>query len=344
MSDGQEDSFEVIEKNEVENQEEEGATLLEEKESTKDPEPEDEWVDILGSGQLRKKVLKPGEPGTRPQRGDICYLNIEGKLINGTVFEKLENFEIQVGDAELVQGLDLAVPLMDVGETALVEVHPRFGYGTLGKEPDVPEAAVLMYTVELVKADPEPEFEELSALKRQEAGIKKRERGNWWYSRNEHTLAVQCYRRALDFLDSDGGITAGVEPRDSVEDLKPIFAERLKVYNNLAASQMKLQAYDSALHSVENVLRCEPNNIKAMFRKGKILCEKGEYEKSVEVFKQANQLQPDNKPIQQELARVMAKSKHELSKQKNMYRKMLGQKDDKKSSSESSGKAPAVLS
>jgi hypothetical protein len=52
--------------------------------------------------------------------------------------------------------------------------------------------------------------------------------------------------------------------------LKPILAERLKVYNNLAASQMKIQAFDSALSSVENVLRCEPNNIKALFRKGKV--------------------------------------------------------------------------
>lgn len=30
---------------------------------------------------------------------------------------------------------------------------------------------------------------------------KKRERGNWWYRRGENTLAVQCYRRALDYLD-----------------------------------------------------------------------------------------------------------------------------------------------
>jgi FK506-binding protein 8 len=45
----------------------------------------------------------------------------------------------------------------------------------------------------------------------------------------------------------------------------------LKVYNNLAAAQMKIKAYDAALHSVENVLRCQPNNVKAVFRKGKVL-------------------------------------------------------------------------
>lgn len=30
---------------------------------------------------------------------------------------------------------------------------------------------------------------------------RKRERGNWWYTRGENNLAIQCYRRALDYLD-----------------------------------------------------------------------------------------------------------------------------------------------
>jgi len=29
----------------------------------------------------------------------------------------------------------------------------------------------------------------------------KRERGNFWYDRNEYNLAIQCYRRALEYLD-----------------------------------------------------------------------------------------------------------------------------------------------
>lgn len=44
---------------------------------------------------------------------------------------------------------------------------------------------------------------------------RKRERGNWWYTRQEHTLAIQCYRRALDYLsDIEGGITIKPEKGD----------------------------------------------------------------------------------------------------------------------------------
>lgn len=34
---------------------------------------------------------------------------------------------------------------------------------------------------------------------------------------------------------------------------------------------MKISAYDTALTSVDNVLRCQPENVKALFRKGKVL-------------------------------------------------------------------------
>lgn len=66
--------------------------------------------------------------------------------------------------------MDLAIALMDVGEVAEVMVHPRFGYGKLGKEPDVPPDAVITYTVELKAMELEPEIEALSIKDRKEMG------------------------------------------------------------------------------------------------------------------------------------------------------------------------------
>ena len=38
----------------------------------------------------------------------------------------------------------------------------------------------------------------------------------------------------------------------------------------MAMAQLKIQSYEPALNSVEAVLKCQPNNIKALFRKGKV--------------------------------------------------------------------------
>jgi FK506-binding protein 8 len=41
-----------------------------------------------------------------------------GKLEDGTVVENEQDFVLQVGDVEVPQGLDMTIPLMNVGERA----------------------------------------------------------------------------------------------------------------------------------------------------------------------------------------------------------------------------------
>lgn len=53
-------------------------------------------------------------------------------------------------------------------------------------------------------------------------------------------------------------------------ELQELLEDRMKVYNNLALAQLKIAAYDAALKSVDHVLQCQPNNAKALFRKGKV--------------------------------------------------------------------------
>ncbi|CAK9833284.1 Peptidyl-prolyl cis-trans isomerase FKBP8 [Anthophora retusa] len=289
--------------------------------------PPGECIDILGNGQLKKTVLKKGKDGTRPNRSDICTLKLTGKLKNDTVVEEYEDLTIQLGDIEVIQGLDLAIALMDVGEVAEIEVNPRFAYGSLGKEPDIPPNATILYTVELKSSQLEKEIEILNVNQRKEIGNKKRERGNWWFTRNEPTLAIHCYRRALEFLlPIENRTSSQNETEDTTTDaeLQALLEDRTKVFNNLAAAQMKIQAYDAALKSVENVLSCQPQNVKALFRKGKILIQKGEHSLAYQTLLQASKLEPETKAIQMELAMLKEKNAKDAQHERNLYRKMLG--------------------
>lgn len=64
---------------------------------------EDEWIDILGNGQLRKRVIKEGVKNSRPTRGDTCIINAIGRLDDGTIVEQHEEFNFQQGDVEVIQ-------------------------------------------------------------------------------------------------------------------------------------------------------------------------------------------------------------------------------------------------
>lgn len=93
---------------------------------------------------------------------------------NGTIVESQNDFVIQVGDLEVVQGLDMAIPLMNVGEQAIVSVDSRFAYGTIGllreNEVIIPPSAKITYDIELKSTKEEDDLETISFGKRKEIG------------------------------------------------------------------------------------------------------------------------------------------------------------------------------
>lgn len=72
-------------------------------EASSEDRPEEEWIDVLGNGQLKKRVIKKGQKDVQPHRGDICTVKIVGVLDDGTVVEKYDDMSIQIGDLEVVQ-------------------------------------------------------------------------------------------------------------------------------------------------------------------------------------------------------------------------------------------------
>lgn len=272
-------------------------------------------------------MIRKGEPESRPESKYICKINLTGKY-EDKIVEQEENFTFQLSDMELVQGLDMAIALMDVGELSEITVASRFAYGSLGDESKgIPPDATIVYTIELLSAHEESELEKKSFESRKEIGNKKRSRGNYFFERQEYNFAIQLYRRALEYLDeSEGGIQF-VQPEQEATNsqLQELFEDRIKVYNNLAQAQIKIQAFDAALSSIDVVLRCQPNNVKALFRKAKILESKADVEGAITLLRKAGKLDPENKPIQNELSRLILKSKREARNEKDLYKKMLGQ-------------------
>ncbi|KAI9556257.1 hypothetical protein GHT06_018831 [Daphnia sinensis] len=276
------------------------------------------WADVLGSGQLKKKTIKKGTPNTRPVTSEICTIKISGELADGTVVDVKDKFSFQLGDLEVIQGIDLIVALMDCGEISQVEVAPRFAYGSLGNGKDIPPDATILYTIELLEISKEEDLELVNIDERLRIGNAKRERGNWWYSRGDYTSSIQCYRRALDYLDTENETET-----DSPEKLQEILDDRLKVYNNMAAAQMKIEAYEAALKSVDNVLRCQKDNVKAIYRKSKIVTAMGKMSEGIALLERALHLDPSSKIVQQDLMRLQAKQKLEVQKEKSLYKKMF---------------------
>lgn len=109
----------------------------------------------------------------------------------------------------------------------------------------------------------------------------------------------------------------------SDSELQSILEDRISVYNNLAAAQIKLQMFDAALNSLQTVFRCQPNNIKAHFRKAKAYIGKNEITLAMKCLQKAKELAPEDPEIQKEIVNVAKKMETQKASERELARRMF---------------------
>lgn len=295
----------------------------ENKDTEVDPEPtgqEDEWIDVLGNGQLKKKALEAGEGrDSRPQRGQNVKINLKTYLMDGTLVEEQSDLSFTLGDGDVIQALDLTVQLMEMREKALIQTDAKYAYGARGSlEPEVFPNAELSLEVELLEATDAPDLELLPPAEKIALASHKRERGNVHYQRGDYAFAVNSYSIALQITESSSKVDITPEEENELMDVK------VKCLNNMAASQLKLDHYEAALKSCVSALAHQPDNIKALFRMGKVLALQGEYTEAIQTLRKALKLEPSNKTIHAELSKLVKKHSEQRGAEQAMYKKMLG--------------------
>ncbi|KAM3609573.1 uncharacterized protein V6R79_017287 [Siganus canaliculatus] len=263
----------------------------------------EDWQDITEDRLLRKKVLKSRDPQVHcPVWGQEVTVIMQGVLEDRTVVEKDCKLVFVIGEGDVNQALEECVLSMKKGEITLLLADSQYAYGLLGREPDIPAWAPLLYQLQLLDIREKPDPLTLPVADRIRIGNQKRERGNFHFQREEFCLAVRAYCMALDVLTTRSRDGSGGSVKVEEEEVQDY---RVKCLNNLATAQLKLEQYDEALHTSRDVLTLEPNNVKALFRAGKLLSDRGEYKEAMEVLKRALKLEPATKAIHAELSKLV---------------------------------------
>ncbi|XP_069018659.1 FKBP prolyl isomerase 16 isoform X1 [Embiotoca jacksoni] len=263
----------------------------------------EDWKDITDDRLLRKKLLESRTPqAPHPTWGQEVSVKMQCVLEDRTVVEKDCNLVFVIGDGDVNQALEECVMSMQQGDITLLLADSQYAYGLLGREPDIPAWAPLLYQLQLLDIRAKPDPLTLSIADRIRIGNQKRERGNFHFQREEYGMAARAYCMALDMLTtrSRDGNDSGIQAEE-----EEVSDYRVKCLNNLATAQLKLEQFDEALHTSRDVLTLEPNNVKALFRAGKLLSDKGEYKEAMEVLKSALKLEPATKAIHVELSKLV---------------------------------------
>ncbi|KAM9854769.1 FKBP prolyl isomerase 16 [Aulostomus maculatus] len=263
----------------------------------------EDWHNITDDQLLRKKLLGPGDQNAPcPTWGQEVLVKMQSVLEDRTVVEKDCKLVFVIGEGDVTQALEECVMSMRRGELTLLLADSQYAYGHLGREPDIPAWAPLLYQLQLLDVRDKPDLLTLPIADRIRIGNQKRERGNFYFQRNEYSMAARAYCMALDVLTTrnrDGTSSSLETEEEEVRDY------RVKCLNNLATAQLKLEQFDKALHTSRDVLALEPNNVKALFRTGKLLSDTSQYKEAMELLKKALKLEPATKAIHLELSKLV---------------------------------------
>jgi len=104
--------------------------------------------------EVRVQILHAAPVGARKAvRGDEVRMNYEGTLPDnqGKKFDA-GDIDFVIGDGTMLRGFDVGVCGMAVGETRLMQIPPKMGYGKKGKRGRVPSNANLLFRVIMLDA------------------------------------------------------------------------------------------------------------------------------------------------------------------------------------------------
>ena len=94
--------------------------------------------------------------GATPQTGQTVSVHYTGTLVNGTKFDSSydhpgqQPLEFKLGTPGIIQGWNEGIATMKVGGKRKLTIPPALAYKNLGKPPQIPPNATLIFDVELM--------------------------------------------------------------------------------------------------------------------------------------------------------------------------------------------------
>jgi len=115
---------------------------------------EADFLKELEQDGLKIKILKEGSGQRMVENGNKAVVHYVGKLTNGRKFDssidRSQPFEFTVGKGEVIQGWEIGVLKMRIGEKRQLTIPAELGYGAAGAGGVIPPNATLIFEIELL--------------------------------------------------------------------------------------------------------------------------------------------------------------------------------------------------
>lgn len=108
------------------------------------------------------KTIKPGDITNYPKKGDTCSIHYEvftedeirNNSLHPVPFDSSRSrdqvFQFRLGAGQVIDGMDIAVSKMSIGQEVKATIPYTLAYGVVGYPPVVPPRATLIFRIELL--------------------------------------------------------------------------------------------------------------------------------------------------------------------------------------------------
>ncbi|XP_064446453.1 inactive peptidyl-prolyl cis-trans isomerase FKBP6 isoform X2 [Mirounga angustirostris] len=251
-------------------------------------------LDISGDRGVLKDVIREGAGELVTPDASVLvkysgYLEHMDKPFDSNCFRKTPRL-MKLGEDITLWGMELGLLSMRRGELARFLFKPTYAYGTLGCPPLIPPNTTVLFEIELLDFLDSAESDKFCALS---------------------AALLLLHRRSAP-----------------PEEQHLVAAAKLLLLLNLSFTYLKLERPTTALRYGEQALIIDRKNAKALFRCGQACLLMTEYQKARNFLVRAQQEQPFNHDINNELKKLASYYRDYTDKEKEMCHRMFAPYDN----------------
>ncbi|TRY75446.1 hypothetical protein TCAL_08367 [Tigriopus californicus] len=143
--------------------------------------------------------------------------------------------------------------------------------------------------------------------------------GNHFYKNGDNAKALRKYKKAMKYI-SVLRESIGTTNEDQETQIRGI---EVPCCLNIAAVSIKAKKFEVAKTECEKVLEIQPDNAKALFRRGQAQFGMKDYDLAIQDLMRAKELEPNDKGVANELVKVKKVKQQYMEKEKTLYGKMF---------------------
>ncbi|RDD38997.1 Peptidyl-prolyl cis-trans isomerase FKBP4 [Trichoplax sp. H2] len=266
----------------------------------------------------QRHITRLGQDLITPNVGSFCTVIVTGKLVsNNTIidsrYDKEVEWKIGQGDTELCEVIDDCLQSMHAGDICNFTLKPDEAYYIL-KEEDIhiDQDIEVVYEVQLKKFIKAKETWYSTVEELFNEAISNKARGVNLYKSGKVIAAARRFSIALKYLiimESDRLASRNDEHSNL----------RKNCYLNLATCQAKHNMHRSVIANCSKVLQMEPNNLKALFKRGVAYTAVNDFDNAKADLESAKLQDPSNKAVIMAIQNLFTKT----LKQNKFYQQAL---------------------